>query len=168
MKDERAWYGRIPVYVAAILIVLADQATKYLIQATVPLYESIPVIEGFFSITHVRNPGAAFGILAGFSPAWRFIFLVCVTLVVMGVIIVFLERNRQAGRTFTSGLVLILGGAGGNLIDRVSYGEVIDFLDFYVGSWHWPAFNVADAAITLGAFLLVIDMVRNREAGETP
>lgn len=152
---------RMGVYLAAILLVLADQATKYAIEATVALHESIPLIEGFFAITHVRNPGAAFGILAGASETWRLVFLVAVTLVIMGGIIIYLERHRDAGKTLTAGLTLILGGAAGNLIDRIGQGEVIDFLDFHIAGWHWPAFNVADAAITIGAALLIIDMLRS-------
>lgn len=149
-------------YLAAILVVLADQATKYVLEATVPLHESIPVIGGFFSVTHVRNPGAAFGILAGAPESLRFGLLLIVTLAVMVVVIVCLERHRDAGRALTAGLTLILGGAAGNLIDRVSYGEVIDFLDFHVAAWHWPAFNVADAAVTIGVLLLIIDLFRSR------
>jgi signal peptidase II len=155
--------GRIAVYLAALLVVFVDQATKYVIQATIPLYESLSVIDGFFSLTHVRNPGAAFGFLTQVSPAYRFAFLVTVTLAVIVLIIFFLERNREAGAILNAALALVLGGAAGNLIDRVSQGEVIDFLDFYIGTWHWPAFNMADSAISVGAFLLIIDMVMRKK-----
>jgi len=155
--------GRIAVYLAALLVVFVDQATKYVIQATIPLYESLTVIDGFFSLTHVRNPGAAFGFLTQVSPAYRFAFLVTVTLAVIVLIIFFLERNREAGAILNAALALVLGGAAGNLIDRVSQGEVIDFLDFYIGTWHWPAFNMADSAISVGAFLLIIDMVMRKK-----
>lgn len=164
MKARFRDRARIGVYLTAILLVLADQATKYAIEATVALHESIPVIEGFFAITHVRNPGAAFGVLAGASETWRLVLLVAVTLAIMGGIIFYLERRRDAGKTLTAGLTLILGGAAGNLIDRIGQGAVIDFLDFYIGSRHWPAFNVADAAITVGAFLLIVDMLRSTKS----
>lgn len=152
---------RTGVYLAAIFVVLADQATKYVVEATVALHESIPLIKGFFSITHVRNPGAAFGILAGAPETLRFGLLVILTLVIMVIVIAYLERHREAGKTLTAGLTLILGGAAGNLIDRIGQGEVIDFLDFHIAGWHWPAFNVADAAITVGAVLLIIDLLRS-------
>lgn len=161
MRERFKGRARICVCLTAILLVLVDQATKYAIEATVALHDSIPVIEGIFAITHVRNPGAAFGLLAGASETWRLALLVAVTLVIMGGIILYLERHRYAGKTLTAGLTLILGGAAGNLIDRIGQGEVIDFLDFYIGTWHWPAFNVADAAITVGAFLLIVDMLRS-------
>ncbi|MDD5475850.1 MAG: signal peptidase II [Syntrophales bacterium] len=167
MRTLSSGQARILVYVTAVLVVLVDQATKYLIQSSIPLYESIPVIEGLFNITHVRNPGAAFGLLAGASSTLRFVFLVVLTLAIIGIIVVYLEKHRSAGKTLTTGLTLILGGALGNLVDRLSHGEVIDFLDFHIGSWHWPAFNVADAAITVGAFLLIIDMMRGRESSSS-
>ncbi len=154
---------RFAVYLPALLVVLLDQATKYLVQLSVPRYGSIPVIEGFFNITHVRNPGAAFGFLAQAGPAWRFFFLIAVTLAVMVAIIIFLERSRDAGKTFFASLALILGGAAGNLIDRVIHGEVIDFLDIYIKTWHWPAFNVADSAISVGAFLLILDVFLKKD-----
>lgn len=150
------------------LIVLIDQITKLYVDASMRLHESIPVIAGFFSITHVRNPGAAFGFLADASPFFRSVFFVVVTILAMILILHYIWKSREGERLLTYGLSLILAGAVGNLIDRVRLGEVIDFLDVYIGAYHWPAFNVADSAISVGAVILFIELVRQgkgRNAG---
>jgi signal peptidase II len=151
-----------------VLIVLIDQITKLYVDASMRLHESIPVIAGFFSITHVRNPGAAFGFLADASPFFRSVFFVVVTILAMILILHYIWKSREGERLLTYGLSLILAGAVGNLIDRVRLGEVIDFLDVYIGAYHWPAFNVADSAISVGAVILFIELVRQgkgRNAG---
>ena len=140
-------------------VVVLDQATKLWIDAAMPLHASFPVIDGFFNITYVRNPGAAFGFLAGAPPLFRSLFFVCVTIAAIVLILYYLYKNPSRGPLLTLSLAFILSGALGNLIDRVRYGEVIDFLDFYLGRVHWPAFNVADTAICIGAALLFLDLV---------
>ncbi len=145
----------------AALVLLFDQATKVYIDASMPLHDSIAVIPGFFSITHVRNPGAAFGFLAGASPLFRNIFFVGVTVAAILLILHYLRTSKAQDRLLAFSLSLILAGAVGNLIDRIRFGEVIDFLDVYVGSHHWPAFNVADSAISVGAVILFIELLRS-------
>jgi len=146
--------------ITAVLLIALDQLTKAWILATLRLHEGFPVIDGFFNIVHVRNPGAAFGFLAGASPLFRSSFFVAVTLAAVLLILNYLRRTRTNEVPLVFSLALILSGAVGNLIDRVRFGEVVDFLDFYMGVHHWPAFNVADAAITTGAALLVLLLFR--------
>uniref|UniRef100_C6E6Z7 Lipoprotein signal peptidase n=1 Tax=Geobacter sp. (strain M21) TaxID=443144 RepID=C6E6Z7_GEOSM len=142
--------------VSALVLVL-DQVTKVYIDKTMRLHDSIPVIEGFFSITYLRNKGAAFGILA--DSAWRLPFFLLVSAVAVLVILVVVSRLRDDQKGSAVSLSLIFSGALGNLIDRVRLGEVIDFLDVYWKGHHWPAFNVADSAICVGVFMLAIEMV---------
>jgi signal peptidase II len=143
--------------VAAVMVL--DQATKLWIDAAMPLHASFPVLDGFFNITYVRNPGAAFGFLAGAPLLFRSLFFVAVTAAAIALILYYLYKNPSRSPLLTLALAFILSGALGNLIDRVRYGEVIDFLDFYLGQVHWPAFNVADTAICIGAALLFLDLV---------
>jgi len=139
--------------------VLLDQATKLYIDGTMALHASYPVIDGFFSITYVRNPGAAFGFLAGAPAVFRSLFFVGVTILAVSLILYYLYKNPFRGPLLTISLALILAGALGNLIDRLRFGEVIDFLDVYIGTTHWPAFNVADSAISVGAVVLFLALV---------
>jgi signal peptidase II len=131
------------------------------------LHESIPVIQGLFSITHVRNPGAAFGFLADASPLFRAIFFVAVTVLAIFLVLHYIWKSRDEEPRLTFALSLILSGAVGNLIDRVRLGEVIDFLDVYIGSYHWPAFNVADSAISVGAVILFVELTRRGREMQT-
>jgi len=132
------------------LVVIVDQLTKYLIVKHVPLHATIPVLAGLFNIIHIKNPGGAFGLLADLSPGMRtFIFLFISSLAV-GLILYFYLKTPRAQTWLAIGFALIFGGAAGNLIDRIRFGVVTDFLDFYISRYHWPAFNVADSAITIG------------------
>ena len=131
-----------------------------------PLYHSIPVIGGFFNLTYIRNTGAAFGILAGSGAAFRLPFLVLFSLLAIGFIIVMLRRLPESETGLIIALTFILGGAIGNLVDRFAYGEVIDFLDFYWATYHWPAFNIADSFITVGVVITVYYLIKAR--GEDP
>lgn len=139
----------------AVLIVGLDQITKSLILAQFQLYETLNVIPGFFNLTHIRNPGGAFGFLAGGSTTVRNLLFLGAGTVALGMILFFLHSTRDHERLMRFTLALIFGGAIGNIIDRLRFGEVVDFLDFYIGSLHWPAFNVADSAITVGILLFV-------------
>lgn len=141
------------------LIVLLDQATKFLVLARMPLYDSIPVIEGFFNLTHVRNPGGAFGFMAAGSQGVRNLLFVGVSIVAMGLIVYFYRSTPKTYPYLASALAMIFGGAVGNLIDRLRFGEVVDFLDVYVGAYHWPAFNVADSAISVGITIFIAHLV---------
>lgn len=140
-------------------ILLLDQWTKAAVQAQFPLYRSVPVIQGFFNFTHVRNRGGAFGVFGGERGEFGTFLFVGVSVVAVGVLLyLFLKSNKKDGLLRLS-LSLILGGALGNLADRLRFGEVIDFLDFYVGTYHWPAFNIADSAISVGVALMAFEML---------
>ncbi len=140
-------------------IILLDQITKYYIDSYMSVGDSFPVVQGLFNITYVRNPGAAFGIFAGSPAVFRTVFLIAVTSAAMVLILYYVWMNRERGPLMNLSLSLIFGGAVGNLIDRIRFGEVIDFLDFYIGPHHWPAYNVADAAISTGAVFLLITLI---------
>lgn len=144
-------------------VVFLDQLSKLLVLAFLPLHSSVVVIPGFFNLVHVRNTGAAFSFLAGDYSIWRQIFFVTVSIVGMAVILYVYKGLERTNRWARVSLALIFGGALGNLIDRLRLGEVIDFLDVYVGPYHWPAFNVADSAISIGAVLLLLFLLRSRE-----
>jgi signal peptidase II len=153
-------------YLALILvagtIVALDQATKALVTGWLPLYRSVSVIPGFFNLTHVLNPGGAFGFLADQGPVVRQLLFVVATCLAIGLILYYFHRTPAGYRWLIAAFALILGGAVGNLIDRLRFGKVVDFLDFYIGSGHWPAFNLADSAITVGIGIFVLHLVLGR------
>ncbi|NJD37350.1 MAG: signal peptidase II [Geobacter sp.] len=137
---------------------LADQATKLYVDKVMTLHQSIPVIDGLFSFTYLRNRGAAFSFLSDVS--WRLPFFIAVTLIAAVVILVAMKKMREDQKLAQTSLAMIFSGAVGNLIDRVRLGEVIDFLDVYWRTHHWPAFNVADSLICVGVALVAVDMIR--------
>jgi len=141
--------------IAATILVL-DLVTKYLAAKYIPYRGIVPVIPGFFDLTYVRNPGAAFGILGGDHGVWRRVFFVTVTLVALGIIVGLIRSSKE--RLLVIAFACIAGGATGNLVDRIRYGEVVDFIDWYFRTFHWPAFNIADSAISIGVGLLVVDL----------
>ncbi len=141
----------------ALLIILADQLTKWWAVMTIPLHRSIVVIEGFFNLVNIRNRGAAFGFLNRADIEWQFWLFLGATIVATMTIFFIVRGVIHRPMLFVS-LGMVLGGALGNLIDRVRFRAVVDFLDFYVGSWHWPAFNVADIAISVGALVTCLGM----------
>lgn len=140
----------------ALLILVPDQITKWIAQKTLVLWESREVIPGFFNLTLVHNMGAAFGFLNSSDIDWQTPFFVVVTLFAIGFILYLIKGEEGSGRLMVCGLGLILGGALGNLIDRLSHRYVIDFFDFHLGGWHWPAFNIADCGITVGAAVVIL------------
>jgi signal peptidase II len=142
------------------VVTLLDFITKAYISTTMFLHESFVVIGGFLNITYVRNPGAAFSFLADAPPTFRFVFFVTVTVLAIILVLTYIARSKIEEPFMTFALSLILSGAVGNLIDRVRFGEVVDFIDVYIGSHHWPAFNVADSAISVGAVILLLEMFR--------
>ena len=137
------------------LVIILDQATKLAIDASMQLYESIAVFSNF-NITYVHNTGAAFSFLSD-AGGWQRWFFAVLAAIVSLVIALWMARLKKHEMMLGIALALILGGAIGNLIDRIAYGYVIDFLDVYYQSWHWPVFNVADSAITLGVILLILE-----------
>lgn len=142
-------------FAIAFGVLVLDRLTKWLVQERIPLHDTITIIPNFFRLTHVQNRGAAFGLFAESPSEWRVLLLVLFSLVALSVVSAMLWKNSHAMTVTGWALALILGGALGNLWDRVVDGHVVDFLDFYLGSYHWPAFNVADSAIVAGALLLV-------------
>jgi signal peptidase II len=149
--------------ITSAIVLILDQASKFHIDYHFRLYESVTVLENFFHIVHVRNQGAAFGFLADSS--FRLPFFITVALVAAVAIIWYLHQLRADQRLLQFALSLIFAGAIGNLIDRIRIGEVIDFIDVHWYQYHWPAFNVADSAISVGVALLLIDLWREeREA----
>jgi signal peptidase II len=137
-------------------VVLADQLTKLWILSSLPLYGKRTIVPGIFNLVHVTNTGAAFGLLAGDQAWWRQAFFIVVALVALVAVFVAYRQSKARPLLFISAVGLIVGGALGNLIDRIRFGAVVDFLDFYVKNYHWPAFNVADSAITTGVGLFLI------------
>jgi len=157
-------------FVVASLVIVADRISKISIHGTLGLFDSVSVIPGWLRIVHTENPGAAFGFLAEGNPYLRSAVLVGISALVL----VFVASALWGrGSSFTTigarlGLSLVLGGAAGNLYDRIAHGTVTDFIEVYHGTWSFPAFNVADSAITVGAILLLIELLlpRHKRAGE--
>lgn len=152
-------YKYIRLAVVAGLVVGADQITKALIIKHLPLHKSITVISGLFDITHILNPGGAFGLMANMSVVVRTVVFLFISSLAVGLILYFYIKTPPGYTLLAIGFALIFGGAIGNLIDRVRFGVVVDFLDFYIGKHHWPAFNVADSAITVGIFIFIYHLL---------
>lgn len=140
-------------------LIIGDQISKGAVQSSFYLGESIPVIKGFFNFTYVQNTGAAFGMGAGVGEIWRRIFFLALPVIVVLWIIVMLFKSLKGPYHLSLAYALIVAGAVGNLIDRFSLGYVVDFFDFYIGNSHFPAFNIADSAITVAGFLLGYDFL---------
>ena len=141
------------------MVVILDQITKFLILKNLPLFHSTTVIPGFFNITHILNPGGAFGFMAHQNSHFRSLLFLLASSIAICFIYFFYKNVSKTQPLLASGLALIFGGAVGNLIDRVRFGKVVDFLDFYIGSHHWPAFNVADSAITVGITVFMFHLL---------
>lgn len=146
-------------FLLAVIVVLLDRWTKRLVAARIAMYTHIQIIPGFFRLTHTENTGAAFSLFADSPSHWKTALLIGFSLVAMVIVSVLLWRQRRALTITGIALSLILGGAVGNLWDRVASGRVVDFLLFYVKQYQWPVFNLADSAIVIGAALLVIEIL---------
>jgi len=144
-------------------VLVLDQVSKAAVSATLKMYEIRPIIHGLLNLTRVHNTGAAFGLLAGQPSILRTLFFLGVSLLAMGVVLWMLFRLPPDQKVELVALSLIFGGALGNVIDRAKLGEVIDFIDVYYRTYHWPAFNVADSAITIGVILLLYRLVFVKE-----
>lgn len=155
-KSKSTFQGMLPWLILAIIIILADQFTKTLIVGYYKLGDSTPVTS-FFNIVRAHNTGAAFSFLAG-AGGWQRWFFTGIGAVAT-IFILWMLRSHHGQKLFAFALACILGGAIGNVIDRLVHGYVVDFLDFYYGSWHFPAFNIADSAITIGAVCLILDEI---------
>ena len=143
-----------------------DQVTKVLVQLKLPLGSQVPLISGLLNLVHIRNKGAAFGLLSGWSAEYAWLFFVATTGLVLGVLGFLLWRLPDDHWPAALGYSLIMTGALGNLIDRVRLGEVVDFIDVYWGRYHWPAFNVADSLVCLGTAILVWVIIRDEKTAD--
>ncbi len=148
------------------LVVILDQLSKQLVLNFIPLGTGFPLVEGFFDMVHVRNPGGAFGFLSGQSQAIREFFFLFVTGLASLFIVWVYNTVPETHRALSSGLAMVFGGAVGNLIDRIRFGNVVDFIDWHVGGLHWPAFNIADSAICVGVGILILHILLDRMPAE--
>jgi signal peptidase II len=152
----------LPFAIAATVFLL-DRITKRIVQANISSWDTIRVIPGFFNLVHAENRGVAFGLFSDSTSPWRSVILVGLSIAVMVFVVSLLWKPGHGGLALRIGLALVLGGAIGNLYDRVVHGTVTDFVEIYEGTHYFPAFNVADSAISVGAALLLLDMWRGRE-----
>ena len=149
----------------SLAILVLDQWTKWLVEVHLPHSASHPVLPGFLNLTHVRNTGVAFGLFASHGADGGAWMLVAMGLVALVAVFLYFRFAPAQNRLLLASLALIVGGAVGNLIDRLASGAVTDFVDVYVGTYHWPAFNVADSAITVGIALMILDSFRSHREG---
>ena len=147
------------LFFITLVTVVADQVTKYAVLASLAIYESVEIIPGFFNLTHVHNPGGTFGFMANQPQGVRTVLFLVISALAAGFVLYLYKTTPRTYPWLLAGLALIFGGAGGNLIDRIRFGIVVDFLDVYVKGVHWPAFNVADSAITVGMTVLVFHIL---------
>ena len=153
---QRSWAGVYrPVAIGFTVIALLDQITKLLVRKNFELYESVSVIDGLFNLTYITNPGAAFGLFAGIDSVWVNRIFILITFAALPLVVYLYREVESQERRLAVSLILVGGGALGNLIDRLTVGPVTDFLDFHIGGYHWPAFNVADSCITIGVIIMV-------------
>ncbi|MBI4458578.1 MAG: signal peptidase II [Acidobacteria bacterium] len=154
-----AAFVRTLYFLVASAVLALDQITKAIVLAHLSEQTNLPVIPGFFQLVLVENRGMAFGLLADSSSRLLFAFLVALSIAALCLVTFLLWKNPLAPGPAATALALILGGASGNLVDRITRGSVVDFLDFYIGSYHWHAFNIADSAIVIGAGFLLLDLL---------
>ncbi len=154
-------------FLIALLVIVLDRLAKLVVEQKIPLHDGIQIIPGFFRLTHLENRGAAFGLFADSPSPWKIGVLVLFSVIALVVVSTLLWKNSQTISITGVGLALILGGAVGNLWDRLTAGHVTDFLLFYIGRYQWPAFNVADSAIVVGATLLVYEIVFTKAPAES-
>ena len=153
-------------YLVALAVLILDLATKQIIIRSLRLGESFPVVSGYFDITFVLNPGAAFSFLATLSERVRNPFFIAISISAIVLIVIYHARFAHQHRLASFALSLVLGGATGNLLDRLRYGVVVDFLDVHIHQYHWPVFNVADSAISVGVSLMLLDMLLDWRDGQ--
>ncbi|MEE8584634.1 MAG: signal peptidase II [Acidobacteriota bacterium] len=152
-----------PVYLLiAACVAGLDQVTKFAVVANLSAYSVVPVVPGLFRLVRVENRGIAFGLFSDSSSALGFALLILFSFVALAIVVVLLWKNPRSAVRAGIGLSCILGGAASNLVDRVVRGSVIDFLDVYIGSYHWPAFNAADSAIVIGSGVLLLELFAGR------
>ncbi len=150
----------------AVVMIVLDQATKLWVSNAMEVWTGKAIIPGLFNLVHVLNRGAAWGFLDDENISWQRPLFIAITFLALGFISYMLKTTEDSDKWMITGLGLIAGGAVGNLIDRIHKGAVTDFLDFYVGNYHWPAFNVADISLTVGAGCILLSMFLNRNQGD--
>lgn len=150
---------RIAYLLIAIVVFAGDQITKHIVANSIPQGVVIKVISGFFNIIHTENSGIAFSLFAGASSPWKMVLLIGISTALLATVVIVAWKSREMKWTTGVGLALILGGASSNLLDRIRFGQVVDFLDFYFRSYHWPTFNLADSAIVVGAGLIILELL---------
>ena len=158
--------ARMMYLLIALIVVVLDRWTKHVVAQRISLYSHIQIIPGFFRLTHTENTGAAFSLFADSTAPWKTVLLIGFSVIALAVVSILLWKNNHAHMVTGIGLSLIMGGALGNLWDRVARGRVVDFLLFYVKRYQWPVFNLADSAIVVGAGLLVIEILFTKTHGE--
>jgi signal peptidase II len=159
-----AWAGKLRYLFVSLGVVALDQWTKWLVEIHLPQHTAQQIIPGFLNLTHVRNTGVAFGLFASQGMDGGSWLLTLLGLAALTAVAVYFWFAPARDRLLLLSLSLVVGGAVGNLIDRMSSGAVTDFIDVYAGTWHWPSFNVADSAISVGIVLMAIDSFRSRKA----
>ena len=159
IKIEKSRNGTLKLALIAGFVIILDQISKLIIIKTLPLFDEVVVIPGLFNIVHYLNPGGAFGFLSGVDNNLRHLFFIVVAILALGLVFYLYKSTPVTHRFLSVAFALIFGGAVGNLIDRFRAGKVVDFLDFYVNNWHWPAFNVADSAITVGITIFIFHLL---------
>jgi len=160
--------ARVAHFLLALIVVLLDRGTKHLVAARIAMYSHIQIIPGFFRLTHTENTGAAFSLFADSPAHWKTALLIGFSAVAMVIVTILLWKQSRPLTSTGIALSLILGGAVGNLWDRVASGRVVDFLLFYVQQYQWPVFNLADSCIVIGACLLVLEILFTRPATQNP
>ena len=151
--------SRLLITAIAVVVFLGDQMTKAMVESSIPEHSVIPVFPRIFNLTHVKNAGAAFGLFSDSPAPWKTALLVVVSAALLLTVVAIVWRNPRLQWEAGVGLALILGGALSNLVDRIRVGRVVDFLDVYFHSYHWPAFNLADSAIVVGAGFLILQVI---------
>ena len=160
---------RLKFYGLSAGVFALDRLTKWVIESRVSNVDILPVVPGFFDIIHAQNRGVAFSMFSDAPSEWRSLLLVAISLLAVVIVARILWGADRLDRLSALGFALILGGAAGNVFDRLAWGQVTDFLDFYVGQYHWPTFNVADSAIVIGSGLLLVELLRpKRQAANVP
>lgn len=152
--------------VISVVTIVMDQVSKWIILESLNMYQTIPVIPGFFNITHIHNPGGAFGFFADQSPGVRSFVFIFVSFLALGFIFYFYKNTPATHKMLAGGFALIFGGAVGNMIDRIRFGTVVDFLDVYINNLHWPAFNIADSAISIGMAIFIYHVLMKKMPDE--
>lgn len=161
------WRALVLFSVTVFLVTLTDQATKILVAASLPNGSGRELVPGVLNLVHTRNPGAAFGMMSGSAPGLRSLFFIGISVMALIVILWLVTQSPRIRWPLLMACSTFFGGTLGNLLDRIRFGEVVDFIDLHVGAWHWPAFNVADSALCVGTACFILHFFTERKAADT-